>query len=115
MVTSLVYWAFVNDCGLHQAASSSGRHSSELLVFAGCEGCCFLLGRRLLAVLAWLRALLCLNQGEYPEIRTALQPLLERYGVSAYLCGHEHNLQHLHADGDATHYIVSGARRPVLL
>ena len=49
-------------------------------------------------------------QGEDPEIRRALQPLLERYDVAAYLCGHEHNLQHLHADGETTHYIVSGAR-----
>lgn len=48
-------------------------------------------------------------QDEYPEIRRALQPLLEQYGVAAYLCGHEHNLQHLHADGETTHYIVSGA------
>lgn len=29
--------------------------------------------------------------------------------MAAYLCGHEHNLQHLHADGETTHYIVSGA------
>jgi len=48
-------------------------------------------------------------QGEYPEIGHALQPLFERYGVAAYFCGHEHNLQYLHAEGDATHYVVSGA------
>jgi tartrate-resistant acid phosphatase type 5 len=48
-------------------------------------------------------------QGEYPEIGRALQPLFERYGVAAYFCGHEHNLQYLHAEGDTTHYVVSGA------
>ncbi|KAK9842199.1 hypothetical protein WJX81_000205 [Elliptochloris bilobata] len=48
------------------------------------------------------------RQEDYPEIGRALQPLLEQYGVAAYMCGHEHNLQHLHADGEATHYIVSG-------
>ena len=38
----------------------------------------------------------------------ALGPLMEEYGVQAYFCGHEHNLQYLHAQGEPTHYIVSG-------
>ena len=33
---------------------------------------------------------------------------MAQYGVAAYLCGHEHNLQHLTVPGQATHYIVSG-------
>jgi hypothetical protein len=33
---------------------------------------------------------------------------MERYGVQAYLCGHEHNLQYLHVEGERTHYFVSG-------
>ena len=38
----------------------------------------------------------------------ALGPLLEEYGAQAYFCGHEHNLQYLHKEGEPTHYIVSG-------
>lgn len=38
----------------------------------------------------------------------ALGPLMEEYGVQAYLCGHEHNLQYLHMEGEPTHYVVSG-------
>ncbi|KAK9904250.1 hypothetical protein WJX75_007708 [Coccomyxa subellipsoidea] len=45
---------------------------------------------------------------EYPEVGVALKPLMDRYGVHAYLCGHEHNLQHLHVDAESTHYVVSG-------
>ena len=29
----------------------------------------------------------------------ALEPILARHGVAAYLCGHEHNLQHLTVPG----------------
>lgn len=29
----------------------------------------------------------------------ALGPLMEEYGVQAYFCGHEHNLQYLHKEG----------------
>ncbi len=45
---------------------------------------------------------------EFPEVGLALGPLMEEYGVQAYFCGHEHNLQYLHAQGEPTHYIVSG-------
>ena len=38
----------------------------------------------------------------------ALGPLMEEYGVQAYFCGHEHNLQYLHKEGEPTHYVVSG-------
>lgn len=36
-----------------------------------------------------------------------LKPLLDRYGVRAYINGHEHNLQHMVRDG--VHYITCGA------
>uniref|UniRef100_A0A8V0XJX2 Acid phosphatase 5, tartrate resistant n=1 Tax=Gallus gallus TaxID=9031 RepID=A0A8V0XJX2_CHICK len=36
-----------------------------------------------------------------------LRPLLRRHRVTAYLCGHDHNLQFLHEDGVG--YVVSGA------
>ncbi|VDM53291.1 unnamed protein product [Angiostrongylus costaricensis] len=41
-----------------------------------------------------------------------LDPLLKRYNVSAYFCGHDHTLQHIVYPGDANHlihYVVSGA------
>ncbi len=38
----------------------------------------------------------------------ALRPVLERQGVQAYFCGHEHNLQALRAPGEATQHVVSG-------
>jgi len=40
---------------------------------------------------------------------TKLKPLLEKYNVTAYLCGHDHNMQHIHEDSSPVHYFVSGA------
>ncbi|GFO04672.1 tartrate-resistant acid phosphatase type 5 [Plakobranchus ocellatus] len=40
-----------------------------------------------------------------------LQPMLEKYNVTGYLCGHDHNLQHLRVDkksGGSMDYFVSG-------
>ena len=37
---------------------------------------------------------------------TQLQPMLKQYGVAAFFCGHEHNLQHLSHDG--VEYVVTG-------
>lgn len=45
--------------------------------------------------------------GPSDELRSMLQPLLEEHGVQLYLCGHEHDLQHLQHRG--VHYVVSGA------
>lgn len=36
-----------------------------------------------------------------------LKPMLQKYKVSAYMCGHDHNLQHINDDG--VEYFVSGA------
>lgn len=44
--------------------------------------------------------------GAPPELQARLQPLLERHGVNAYLCGHEHDLQHLEVNG--VQYVVTG-------
>jgi len=44
-----------------------------------------------------------------PAMKEWLQPLLADHGVLAYLCGHEHDLQYIHNDGDPVHYVVSGA------
>jgi hypothetical protein len=42
---------------------------------------------------------------------SSLQPLLDDHDVVAYLCGHDHSLQHLapRVGGGGTHYFVSGA------
>jgi tartrate-resistant acid phosphatase type 5 len=36
-----------------------------------------------------------------------LKPLLEKYNVTAYMCGHDHNLQHITDSG--VQYYVTGA------
>lgn len=45
--------------------------------------------------------------GSAGELQATLLPLLERYGVAAYLAGHEHDLQHLVTND--LHLVVSGA------
>lgn len=76
--------------------------------------------------LAWLQATLAASKarcklvfGHHPiysgspfhgdtlELQERLLPLLQAYRVQAYICGHEHDLQHLVADG--IDYIVCGA------
>jgi tartrate-resistant acid phosphatase type 5 len=44
---------------------------------------------------------------DYPEMIGPFKPLLDRYGVRAYINGHEHNLEHIAVDG--VHYITCGA------
>ncbi|XP_076977836.1 tartrate-resistant acid phosphatase type 5 [Tamandua tetradactyla] len=76
--------------------------------------------------LAWLKKQLAaaredyvLVAGHYPVWSVAehgpthclvkqLQPLLATYGVTAYLCGHDHNLQYLQ-DENGVGYVLSGA------
>ncbi|HYE96232.1 MAG TPA: tartrate-resistant acid phosphatase type 5 family protein [Rubricoccaceae bacterium] len=43
-----------------------------------------------------------------PELIERLVPILERHRVQAYICGHDHNLQHLKRDGSPVHYFLSG-------
>lgn len=45
--------------------------------------------------------------GDSPELQEIVLPLLKRYGVVLYCCGHEHDLQHLVVDG--LHQILSGS------
>lgn len=47
------------------------------------------------------------EHGNTPELQDQVLPLLERYKVDAYLCGHDHTLQHLENGG--VHYLVSGS------
>ena len=44
---------------------------------------------------------------QFEDMVAVIEPLLIRYNVSAYFCGHDHNLQHIHAS--SYHQIVSGA------
>jgi len=46
------------------------------------------------------------EHGSTQSLLAAVQPLLEKYGVDAYLSGHDHTLQHLEAGG--VQYYVSG-------
>ncbi|MES2437898.1 MAG: metallophosphoesterase [Verrucomicrobiota bacterium] len=43
-----------------------------------------------------------------PELVNELGPLLEKHGVHLYLCGHDHDLQHLELEGLKTSFVVSG-------
>ena len=47
-------------------------------------------------------------RGGTPELEKMLAPLLEKYKVQAYICGHDHNLQHNHPENSYTDYFVSG-------
>jgi len=47
------------------------------------------------------------NHGSTPALVTDVSPLLEKYQVTAYICGHNHGLEHLHWNN--VHYLVSGA------
>jgi acid phosphatase len=48
--------------------------------------------------------------GQHHDLKEMIgqfKPLLDRYGVRAYINGHEHNLEHIAVDG--VHYITCGA------
>lgn len=42
------------------------------------------------------------------DLLPTLEPVLEKYGVQAYFCGHEHNLQYIHQLNSSVHYVVTG-------
>jgi tartrate-resistant acid phosphatase type 5 len=46
------------------------------------------------------------EHGDTPSLKYYFQPVLETYGVDAYICGHDHTLQHLSKGG--VEYYVSG-------
>ncbi|MEO5716069.1 MAG: metallophosphoesterase [Luteolibacter sp.] len=43
-----------------------------------------------------------------PELVQELGPVLEKHGVHLYLCGHDHDLQHLELEGLKTSFVISG-------
>ena len=46
--------------------------------------------------------------GDSAELIAAWGPLFQKYGVAAYFCGHDHDLQHLEFEGIGTSFVVSG-------
>lgn len=53
---------------------------------------------------------------ERDDMQKRVDPLLRKYGVDAYLCGHIHNFQHIKQSGSGVDYIVNTAgslARPV--
>lgn len=42
-------------------------------------------------------------------VRKHLEPLLDKHKVTAYIAGHEHDLQHIKPENHPTHHLVSGA------
>jgi len=48
------------------------------------------------------------KHGDTPRLAEAWGPLFEEHGVHAYLCGHDHDLQHLEIEGLRTSFVISG-------
>lgn len=48
------------------------------------------------------------EHGDTPELVAELLPVLERYAVDAYICGHDHTMQHLQDAGSGLQLMVNG-------
>ena len=48
------------------------------------------------------------KHGNTPELIKRLKPLFEKYHVQFYICGHDHDMQHLMEKGKTVNYIVTG-------
>lgn len=49
-----------------------------------------------------------LRKNDANSVRTALEPVFKKNAVDLYLCGHEHDLQHLKHPDKPTNYFLSG-------
>ncbi|XP_070563367.1 tartrate-resistant acid phosphatase type 5-like [Ptychodera flava] len=49
------------------------------------------------------------EHGPNSRMVSQIRPLLEKYDVTAYFCGHDHNLQHLKENNSSVNYFVIGA------
>lgn len=47
------------------------------------------------------------EDSERADMRTRLEPLLDKYGVDMYCCGHIHNFQHIKPAGSKVDYLVN--------
>lgn len=48
------------------------------------------------------------DHGDTPSLVEAWEPLFQEHGVHAYLCGHDHDLQHLELEARFTSHVLSG-------
>jgi tartrate-resistant acid phosphatase type 5 len=48
------------------------------------------------------------SHGDTEALVQKLDPILQEHGVHLYLCGHDHDLQHLELEGRRTSYVLSG-------
>lgn len=56
------------------------------------------------------------SESERTDMRERVEPLLNKYGVDFYLCGHIHNFQHIQPAGSKVDYLVNSSgslARPV--
>ncbi|XP_065914958.1 tartrate-resistant acid phosphatase type 5-like [Dysidea avara] len=49
------------------------------------------------------------RHGPTEGLKDRLRPMLIKYNVSAYFCGHDHDMQHIHEDNSTVEYFLSGA------
>jgi len=49
------------------------------------------------------------KHGPTKELVERLRPMLIKYNVSAYFCGHDHDVQHIHESNSTVEYFLSGA------
>eukprot|EP00854_Cymbomonas_tetramitiformis_P011271 gene11271-13319_t len=49
------------------------------------------------------------SHGTQETLVERLRPMLQAHGVALYLCGHDHQLQHIREPGDTVDYVVSGS------
>lgn len=47
------------------------------------------------------------DESERADMRSRLEPLLDKYGVDIYFCGHIHNFQHIQPAGSKVDYLVN--------
>ncbi len=50
--------------------------------------------------------------GQHGNIKVLMEhvlPIIRKYHVQAYICGHDHDMQHLVSEGEVTNYFVTGA------
>lgn len=49
------------------------------------------------------------EHGPTQQLVDRLRPLLIKYNVAAYFCGHDHNMQHINEKNSSVEYFVVGA------